>query len=104
VWWTKASLRMAFFACFATLGKIFNMDNLWKQLVIVVNRCCMCKRNGEFVDHLLFLLLLHCDVVYVMWNIFFGQFELSWVMSRQVVNLYACWWIVSNTRSNVFWQ
>ena len=61
----------------------------------------MCKRNGEFVGH---LLLLHCEVVYVMWNVFFSRFELSWVMSRRVVNLYASWQIVGNTRSNVFWK
>jgi hypothetical protein len=24
------------------------MDNLKKQHIIVVDRCCMCKKNGEF--------------------------------------------------------
>jgi hypothetical protein len=40
------------------LGKILTMDNLQKQHVIVVDRCCMCKKNRESVDHL----LLHCEV------------------------------------------
>jgi hypothetical protein len=57
VWQTQAPLRAAFFAWSATLGKIFTLDNL-KKHVIVMDRCCMCKRDGESVDHL----LLHCDV------------------------------------------
>jgi hypothetical protein len=59
VWRTKVPLRVGFFVWSAALGKIFTMDNLWKQLVIVVDRCCMCKRNGESVDHI----FLHCEVV-----------------------------------------
>jgi hypothetical protein len=45
------------------------------------------------VDHL----LLHCEVVCAMWNVFFSQFGLSWVMPRRVVDLYACWWTIDNT-------
>jgi hypothetical protein len=45
VWRTKAPLRAAFFAWSAALGKILTMDNLRKRHVIVVDRCCMCKRN-----------------------------------------------------------
>jgi hypothetical protein len=37
---------------------ILTMDNLIKRRVIVIDRCCMCKTNGESVDHL----LLHCEV------------------------------------------
>jgi hypothetical protein len=42
----------------AALGKILTLDNLRKKQVIMMNRCCKCKRNEESVDHL----LLHCDV------------------------------------------
>jgi hypothetical protein len=41
------------------------MDNLRKQQVIMVDRCCMCKRNEELMNHL----LLHCEVVYALWNV-----------------------------------
>jgi hypothetical protein len=75
------------------------MDNLWKWRVIVVAKCCMCKRNEESVDH-----LLHCEVACAIWNVFFSQFKLSWVMNRQVVDLNACWWIVDNTRSAAVWK
>jgi hypothetical protein len=58
IWRTKAPLKVAFFAWAAALGKILTLDNLRKKRVIVIDRCCMCKMNGEFVDHL----LLHCEV------------------------------------------
>jgi hypothetical protein len=58
IWQTKVPLKMAFFAWAAALGKILTLDNLKKRHVIVINRCCMCKKNGESVDHL----LLHCEV------------------------------------------
>ena len=58
VWRTKVLLRVACFAWSLVVGKILTMDNLRKRHVIVVNVCCMCKKNGEFVGHL----FLHCEV------------------------------------------
>jgi hypothetical protein len=45
VWRTKVPLRVAFFAWSAAPRKILTMDNLRKRRIIVVDRCCMCKRN-----------------------------------------------------------
>jgi hypothetical protein len=87
VWRTKAPLRAVFFAWSEALNKILTMDNLIKRHVIVVDKCCMCKRNWESVNHL----LLHCDVAYAIWITFFSRFALSWVMPRHVVELHACW-------------
>jgi hypothetical protein len=50
-----------------TLGKILIVDNLWKRHVIIVDRCCLCKRNGESMDHI----LLHCAVAFALWNALF---------------------------------
>jgi hypothetical protein len=86
IWSTKIPLRAAFSVWSATLGKILTMDNLRKRHVIVVDRCCMCKSNGKFVNH-----LLHCEVAYALWNVFFSRFGLSLVMPSRVVNLFACW-------------
>jgi hypothetical protein len=50
----------AFFAWSVALGKELTVDNnLRKRNIIIVDRCCLCKRDRESVDHL----LLHCDVV-----------------------------------------
>jgi hypothetical protein len=53
-------MRTAYFVWSAALDKILTMDNLRKRHVILMDRYCKCKRNGESVDHL----LLHCDVAY----------------------------------------
>jgi hypothetical protein len=52
----------------AAIGKIITLDNLKKRHVIIVDRCCLCKRNGESVDHL----LLHCDVASTLWSALFS--------------------------------
>jgi hypothetical protein len=62
VWQTQALMWEAYFAWSVALGKILKMDHIRKKHVILVDRCCMCKRNGESVDHL----LLRYDVAYAM--------------------------------------
>jgi hypothetical protein len=42
----------------------------------VVNWCCICKKSGETIDHL----LLHCEVARALWNSVFGLCGLEWVM------------------------
>jgi hypothetical protein len=51
-------LMVAFFVWLGALGKILTMENLQKWFVIVVDRCCMFKKNGESVDRL----LIHYEV------------------------------------------
>jgi len=69
------------------LRKILTIDNLRKWCVLVVSLCCMCKRSGAFVDHL----LVHCDMAMTVWNAFFSRVGLAWVMPKRVVDLFACW-------------
>jgi len=49
----------------------------------MINRCCMCKKTGESVDHL----LLHCDVTSALSSTLFKRFGMSWVMPRRVIDL-----------------
>jgi hypothetical protein len=30
----------------------FDLDNLRKRNIVVVEWCCMCKKSGESIDHL----------------------------------------------------
>jgi len=80
-------LRVTFFAWSATLGKILTLDNLRKRRIIVVDWCCMCKKSGETVNHL----LLHCEVASALRYSIFGLFGLVWVMPCLVKDLLACW-------------
>jgi hypothetical protein len=62
VWCTQASSRAVFFfAWSAALGKILTLDYLRKRRVIVINRCYMCKKTRESLDH-----LLHYDVAFAL--------------------------------------
>jgi hypothetical protein len=58
VWQTQALSNATFFLWSAALGKILIVKNLRKRHIIIVDRCCLCKRDGESVDHF----LLHYDV------------------------------------------
>jgi hypothetical protein len=66
----------------------------------VVNRCWLCEMEGESVDHL----LLHCAATRDLWNAFFAQFGLCWVMPRSVKEALASWWTAGRTRSAVVWK
>jgi hypothetical protein len=71
---TKVPLRVGFFfPLISALGKIFISNNLRNKHDIVVDWCCMCKRDMESIDHL----LLHCEVGCALWNAIFSSFGLS---------------------------
>jgi hypothetical protein len=53
----------------------------------VIYWCCMCKRSGESINHL----LLHCEVACTLWNVIFTLFDVKWVMNGRVLDLMACW-------------
>lgn len=63
IWCVKALKRVVYFVWTAALGKILTHDNLRRRHIVMVEWCCMCKKNGESIDHL----LLHCDVALVVW-------------------------------------
>jgi hypothetical protein len=100
IWRTKVPLKVAFFAWTTAQGKIITLDNLRKKRVIVIDRYCMCKLNGESVNHL----LLRCEVACALWNAIFSHFSLSWVMPLRVVYLFACWWTGGRSWSAVVWK
>jgi hypothetical protein len=100
IWRIKAPPRVAFFVWSAALGKILMQDNLRKKNMVVINRCGMCKRDEETVDHL----LLHCECAQLLWNAFFNRFDLAWSMPRGVVNLLQCWWSGGRPRNAVVWK
>jgi hypothetical protein len=52
---------------------ILTLDNLKKRHIIVIDRCYMCKKTGESVDHL----FLHRDVASALWSSLFSRFGLS---------------------------
>ena len=87
VWQSKVPPRVAFFSWTVALGKILTIDNLRKKHLIVLEWSFMCKRCGEFVNHL----LLHCPIAFKMWSMVFCLFGICWVMPLRVVDFLDCW-------------
>ncbi|KAF5446588.1 hypothetical protein F2P56_032204, partial [Juglans regia] len=87
LWRNKAPPKAIFFTWTAALGKILTTDNLRKCRIVILDWCCMCKRSGESVEHL----LLHCETTRALWVEVFSRIELSFVMPATVVDLLASW-------------
>ena len=101
VWHSKVPPRVAIFSWAASLGKILSTNNLWKSGIIVLDWCCMCKRCGESVDHL----LLHCPIDYELWTMVFCLFGLQWVMPKRVIDLFTAWQRFFGRHRNIaFWK
>uniref|UniRef100_A0A2N9I9L7 Reverse transcriptase zinc-binding domain-containing protein n=1 Tax=Fagus sylvatica TaxID=28930 RepID=A0A2N9I9L7_FAGSY len=66
---------------------ILTADNLRRRGIPVVSWCCMCKADGESIDHL----LLHCPYAKELWDMVLGLFGLHWVMPKTVTELLHCW-------------
>jgi len=87
IWRNKAPLNVAYFVWMNALGNVLTLDNLRKRHVIVMNWCYMCKKSGEFIDHL----LLHCKVARDTWVSVFRLIGREWVMPQRVEELLVSW-------------
>ena len=56
IWSSKVPKRVSFFLWTTTQDSILTIDNLGKRNLHLVNSCCLCRCDGETVDHL----LLYC--------------------------------------------
>jgi hypothetical protein len=95
----SGSFEGGFFFVVDNPRKILIADNLRKRHIIIVDRCCLCKKNGESVDH-----LLHCNVASALWNTIFTRFGMSWVMPRKVIDFFNCWWKSRRPRGAMIWK
>lgn len=54
---------------------------------MLVNGCCLCKKEAEMCDHL----LLHCPAVHELWCSIFRLIGVNWVMSGLVREELGAW-------------
>jgi hypothetical protein len=101
IWKAKVPPRVAFFSWTAASGKILTMDNLSRRGIILASWCCMCKADGESIDHL----LLHCPYAKELWDMIFTLFGIHWVMPRRVIEVFCCWQgRLGRHRNMVIWK
>ena len=84
VWKFKVPTRVAFSTWTAALGKILTIDNIRNRNVVILEWCCMCKIDGESVNHL----LLHCPLAQELWEMVIAIFGVVWVMPKGVERLF----------------
>ena len=87
VWKSCVPSKINFFVWTAILGKVLTIDNLRKRRLMLIDWCCMCKANGESIDHL----FLHCSIARDLWSLAFSAFGVWWVMPCHVLELLLCW-------------
>ena len=71
--------RASFFGWEATWGKAL-IDQLQKRGWPLANRCYLCQRHEESIDHI----LLHCAKARTLWMLLFSLFGVQWVLPATV--------------------
>ncbi|RVX20320.1 putative ribonuclease H protein [Vitis vinifera] len=57
------------------LGRVLTLDRLQKRGWVMANRCFLCHKSEETIDHL----LIHCEKTREVWMVFLSFFGVSWV-------------------------
>ncbi|RVX14661.1 hypothetical protein CK203_011960 [Vitis vinifera] len=77
IWRSCAQPKISFFAWEASWGRVLTLDRLQKRGWVLANRCFLCQKCGESIDHL----LLHCERTREVWTLLLSFFGVSWGFS-----------------------
>ena len=80
IWMSCAQPKISFFAWEASWGRVLTLDHLQKSGWALANKCFLCQKCGESIDHL----LLHCERTREMWTLLLSFFGVSWVFPLSV--------------------
>ena len=99
VWKTKVPKRADFFLWTTARDQILSLDNLMLRGHSLANQCCMCRCDGESMDHL----LLHYLVTHTLWILMLQAFSIHWVMPGSMAGFLFCLhqWLGNHT-SNIW--
>ena len=71
IWKVCVQPRVSFFGWETLWGKALALDQLKKKGWPLANKCYLCQRHKESIDHI----LLHCAKVRTLWTLFFSLFR-----------------------------
>lgn len=89
VWNRGNPSKVSFFLWSAVLDKIITLDHLQSGGWFLANRCVLCWKEEESVDHL----LMHCDMATMVWGFFLSHLKMSWVFPNHFHEFISGWWI-----------
>ena len=61
-------------------NKFLTLDNLKKRGIIIINRCVLCKNDGESVEHI----TLHCPFTKKIWDKICSLLNAEWVFPSTI--------------------
>lgn len=88
-WILGIPTKISFFIWMAVLDKIITLDHLQRRWWNLANRCVLCLREEESVDHL----FVHCALPHRVWGSFLSPLNISWSFPSHFYDLIAKWWI-----------
>ncbi|RVW43982.1 DEAD-box ATP-dependent RNA helicase 17 [Vitis vinifera] len=87
IWKVTVQPRVSFFGWEATWGKALTLDQLQRRGWALANRCYLCQRHEESIDHI----LLHCEKVRTLWVLLYSMFGVQWVLPATVKETLSGW-------------
>ena len=80
IWNSWVPTKVDFFAWEASWGKVLTLDDLKKKGRALANKCFLCGKEEETVDHL----LVHCPHTRVIWELLLAIVGVKWVFPLSI--------------------
>ena len=80
IWNSWVPMKVGFFAWEASWGKVLTLDNLKKKGRALANRCFLCGKEVETVDHL----FAHCPQTKVIWELLLAIVGVKWLFTLSI--------------------
>lgn len=87
VWNNILIPKVNMFFWLASHNSILTIDNLIRRGLKFPNRCELCQKEGESVDHLFF----HCSFTREIWCKMWEKWKINWVMKKSIKDIIWQW-------------
>ena len=87
IWNHLVPLKVSFFAWEASWEKVLTLDQLKRRGRPLANRCYLCEKEEETLDHL----LVHCSKARMLWELIFAIVGIGLVFPFYVLQVLVAW-------------